>query len=135
MAIDARWEDQGGLYRKYSGTLSIEDIMYANLKAMGDHRSDELRYVIADFLDVKRSSIGPDDISKITLFDQPAVRTLRCLKIAFIVRGETQQALAHLYERESRESTAWQCRSFASAEDARSWLAVDLKLPQLALSC
>ncbi len=135
MAIDARWEEQGGLYRKYSDTLSIEDIMYANMKAMGDHRSDELRYVIADFLDVKRSSIGPDDISKITLFDQPATRTLQYLKIAFIVRGETQQALAKLYELESRDGTSWQCQSFSCVGDARAWLAVDVKLPQLALSC
>lgn len=138
MAIESSWEEAGGLYWKYSGTLVIEDIMRANLKVMGDHRMDEVRYVIADFHDVERSSISPDDVIKIAVFDEAATRSLRCLKIAFVVHGETQQALAKLYELKSREGTSWEYRSFSCAEDARAWLSVaigaNIKEPQLTMS-
>ncbi len=121
MAIKVEWEGRHGLYRKYYGTLAIEDIMKANLEFIGDERSDDLRYVIADFLDVEKSSIGAADISKISIFDKPAERNIQRLKIAFVVRGETQQALARLYQHESADNS-WECEVFDSVEEARKWI-------------
>ncbi len=127
MAIHSQWVGAVGaygLYRKYTGSLKIEDIMQANIAVMGDARSDDMRYIVADFLDLEQSAISIDDVIKISTFDKPATRQIHRLKIAFVVRGETQQALARLYEFQTPTS-AWQFELFDCLDDARQWATSD----------
>jgi hypothetical protein len=121
VGTEANWEGAHGLYRKYFGTLRIEDIIQENLSVIGHEKSDDLRYVIVDFLDVERSSINEDDMEKMSAFDQPAARIIKNLKIAFVVRGETQSALATLYGLDIPSAT-WEYRLFDSVEAARQWV-------------
>ncbi len=122
MATKVVWIGQNGIYRKFYDTLTVEDVMQENLLVLGDPRSDDLRYLIADFTAVTDSSITTKDAGDISLFDKPAAFSIKQLKIAFVVSGEAQQALVRLYELNAVDSN-WEFEIFETIEAAREWVA------------
>ena len=122
MAYRIQWEKKG-LCRTYFGSVTGDEIIEANCSAVGDSRFDELNYIIADFLRVTASDIDVEDMRKIAAMNYAASKTNPHVKFAIIATDENLQALAALFEFESKElKVSWETALFSTEAAAREWL-------------
>lgn len=61
MPCEIIWEPSG-VWRRFSGRMCAEDLLYSIEVVHGDPRFDALRYSFNDFLDVTESDIDPDSL-------------------------------------------------------------------------
>lgn len=61
MPCEIIWEPRG-VWRRFSGRMSAEDLLQSIEAVHGDPRFDALRYSLNDFLDVTQSDIDPDTL-------------------------------------------------------------------------
>ena len=61
MPCEIIWEPRG-VWRRFNGRMSAEDLLRSIEVVHGDPRFDDLRYSLNDFLDVTVSEIDPDTL-------------------------------------------------------------------------
>ena len=61
MPCEITWEPRG-VWRRFNGCMSAEDLLRSIEVVHGDPRFDDLRYSLNDFLDVTVSEIDPDTL-------------------------------------------------------------------------
>lgn len=119
MAYENCWYYHG-LYRKFTGVLTGEDIAHSNLALHGDARFDDLRFIINDFLDVESAQFSEHDIDLIAHTDRIAQLDSRNVKIAIIANTPDLIEMAAKYMQEM-EAAQFACKLFDDPTKARHW--------------
>lgn len=114
------WEENG-LYRKFIGNITGEEILTSNLTIHGDSRFDNLKYVINDFTQIVEFDADEIDILKISTIDKVGSRSNSYLKIAIVATSEPLLVCAHLYCKQMLDSPLG-CKIFNHVDDAYRWL-------------
>ena len=114
------WEAEG-LYRKFTGTISGEEILESNFELHQHPNFQAISYVINDFTAVTGHSIETAHTKVYASTDEIIANTKGQLKIAIVVTQEPLIALANHY-REEMIGNRFECDIFQTIEDAREWI-------------
>jgi len=114
------WESEG-LYRKFVGEISGDEILESNYELQADPNFQEIKYIINDFTEVTGHSIETAHTKAYATSDDIISNTKGKLKIALVVIQPSLMALANSYLEEMR-GKLFECEMFQSIEDARKWV-------------
>ena len=114
------WEP-AGLYRKFTGTISGEEILESNFDLHRDSKFQTIKFIINDFTEVIEHSIEVIHTKVYASSDEIISNTKGKLKIALVVTQEPLIALANSY-REEMIGKRFECNIFKTIEDAREWV-------------
>lgn len=121
MSYIINWEENG-VYCKFSGAVSGNELIQCNGDLYGDARFDDVKYELFDMLDVTELTIKPIDVKKVAGCDRAASRRIRPnVKCALVAIDEHAHILSKVYQSEISESS-WEGRDFTTIKDAREWL-------------
>lgn len=124
MSHQNTWEENG-LYRVFTDTVTGEEILTSNLSIHGDYRFDDIKYVINDFTRAVEFEAAELDILKISTIDNVAARSNSYLKIAIVVKSESQLNWVHQYQKQMRNSPL-KCEIFGTVNEAYEWVSKSL---------
>lgn len=113
------WEPEG-IYWHFSGAVSAAEAKQSNLDVYGNPRFDDIRYQIADFLDVTSFHADDADLHEISTIDGVAAIYSRAVKVALIATDPKVIRLLEAYC-QTIAGTPWQARIFHNLEEGRSW--------------
>ena len=121
MAYELAWEDNG-VYWKYSGNVSGNEIIDASTSIYGDARFIALKYKFVDFLDVVNFEI---DHSKLALIDYQHLAAERAnpyLKNVILIKpGQMFTQMANEFAAFFNK-TSWEVRVFTDLNEANDWI-------------
>lgn len=120
MSYETTWEPSG-VYWRYFGTLTAEDMFLSNQEVYGDPRFDHLGYQIADLLEVEEVELEPRKVRLLAAMDRAASEMNSRIRCAIVARGGTAQAIAEAY-RDARVGPPWPVEIFEELELARAWV-------------
>lgn len=120
MPYEAIWEDKG-IYWKYQGILTGDDLLQSNMNIYGDSRFDNLRYQLVDMLDVESFDVETEAMEAVTAMDEAASQTNPSLIIAVVSAHIQAKQLVELYET-TTGGAPWETEIFESVEEARAWI-------------
>lgn len=120
MPYEAIWEDKG-IYWKYQGILTGDDLLQSNMNIYGDSRFDNLRYQLVDMLDVESFDVETEAMEAVTAMDEAASQTNPSLIIAVVSAHIQAKQLVELYET-TTGGAPWETEMFESVEEARVWI-------------
>lgn len=121
MAIKDIWESRQTLYTIYSGKVTGEDLVASSLEKSGDARFDDIRFIIADWLQATDIEISPEDVKHLVACLRSISRLCPNAKNASIVnRDETGNSLVAWYKYLA-DDLSWDIGIFHSEEEAREW--------------
>lgn len=120
------WEEKG-IHRRYSGVVALTEVIDNSLQLQGHPKFDDLRYIIADFLDIDQAVFDAEtfqeQIETHAHINAVAAKSNPHIRIAVIATDETTQALTEFYQLQAKSGIMpWEMRLFHSLDDARSWL-------------
>ena len=123
MSHENTWESNG-LYRKFTGSLTAEDILDANIDLWIDPHFNSIEYLINDFSSITGHSILVKDTRVYAFMDDILSETKEQLKIALVVNNNKGSLLplANHYCEEMKDKL-FECDTFLNIEDARKWVA------------
>lgn len=113
------WES-GGLYRKFTGTITGEEILKSNFELHMDLKFQTINYIINDFSEVIDHSIETIHTKVYASTDEVSSNTKGKLKIALVVTQDSLIALANNYRKEMINNR-FECNIFQTIDDARKW--------------
>jgi len=119
MGYKLSWEPRGVVLR-FSGRVTISDILNASNAYQGNRWYDELLYVIADYSQITDCGARPNDIDDVWAVDYGAKRSNNKIKKAIVTTSPDVVALARRYA--SAPDPAFPVEVFAKEADARAWL-------------
>ena len=108
----------GGLYRKFTGAISGEEILESNFDLHPEFQ--KINYIINDFTEVIEHSVDVIHTKVYASTDEIISDAKGKLKIALVVTQEPLIALADSY-REEMIGNRFDCNIFKTIEDAREW--------------
>lgn len=114
------WE-QNGVYWKYSGKISGQEIIDASTAVYGDSRFDDLRYKLADFLDAETIEMSDDELMVLAFQHRASERANSNIKNAIVVRPEFNELAKHFVS--FFDDSSWLVKVFHEREEANNWLA------------
>lgn len=121
MAIEEIWETKDILRVVYSGTVSGPELLESSLKLSGDARFEDIRLFLADWSDIKRVAISPEDIKQLVACLRSASRLCPHAKNASVIRlNDTSTALLGWYKFLA-DDLSWDVEVFQTEEEARAW--------------
>lgn len=119
MAFELVWETRG-VYKRFYGQVTGEDLLHSVTKVESDHRFDDLRFVINDFLGVDEFSVTEENVLMISAIDSAAATSNPNIRIAIVATDSHIQALGKLYAH--APLTVYPTEIFLNTGDARNWL-------------
>ena len=114
------WESEG-LYRKFTGTITGDEILESNFELHMDSNFQTINYIINDFIEVTDHSIETTHTKVYASTDEIASNTKGKLKIALVVTQDPLITLAKSY-REEMIGNRFECNIFQTIDDARKWV-------------
>ncbi len=114
------WEP-GGLHRKFTGTISGDEILESNFELHTDPNFQTINYIINDFTAVTGHSIEVAHTQAYAITDEIISNTKGKLKISLVVTQKPLIALANSYRKEMI-GNRFECEIFKTIEDARKWV-------------
>ena len=114
------WEP-AGLHRKFTGTISGDEILESNFGLHSDPDFQTINYIINDFTEVTGHSIEVIHTKVYASTDEIVSNTKGNLKIALIVTQGPLIALAESYSEEMK-GNRFECAIFQTIDDARKWI-------------
>ena len=120
MSCEKVWEPQG-LYRKFSGDISLVEILESNLEDHSDHRFPDIDYVIDDMSEITSLSLADHDTAAIAKVNDMFAATKHRFKIAICIQDNPMQKKIAQGFQEQMEDTPFQCGVFLNLTDARVW--------------
>lgn len=121
MDVENIWEENYGLYRKYTGKVTGEALIESVLWLGGEEQADRLRYLIVDLSEADDGGLTDENIRAVSYYNLAISKSIPFLKYALVVpQLETPQALAALYELHA-EKLPWKTRVFNTVDAARLW--------------
>ena len=119
MSYKLIWQN-GGVYWKYTGNVSGQEIIEATTVIYGDSRFDNLKYKLVDFIDIERLDVDKKEVALLAFQHQSAATYKENIKNALVIRPELSE-LAHKFVEFSNESH-WPIKVFDNMDDANVWL-------------
>jgi len=110
-----------GLYRKFSGHVSGEEILESNFQLHRHPCFRKIRYVINDFSDISSDSIEIDHTAAYATSDRIIAHAKGSLRVALVVTQPSHHDLARHY-REMMQGTHFSCEIFDQLAAAREWV-------------
>ncbi|MCK4675470.1 MAG: hypothetical protein KAT61_06110 [Gammaproteobacteria bacterium] len=113
------WEPVG-IYWKYYGNISGEDVIDASTSIYGDQRFDTLKYKLVDFLDVESIKMDKDEVALIAYQHRSAERSNPYVKNAIVIKSsgsEMAKKFAAFFS-----DSSWEVRIFQDLDEANNWL-------------
>ena len=120
MPFTNTWETDG-LYRKFTGVISGEEILASNFELHVEPRFQKIKYVINDFTDITGHSIETGHTKIYATTDEIISNTKGKLKIALIVIQDPLIPLANSY-RDQMVGKLFECEIFKTLDKARQWV-------------
>lgn len=118
MAYDLVWEDNG-VFWKYSGNVTGDEIIDASTSIYGDARFITLKYKFADFVDVVNIEIDESQLALIAYQHLAAERANPYLKNAILIKSGHR--MAHAFASFFSKSS-WEVKVFTDLNEANNWL-------------
>lgn len=119
MAYENNWLTDG-LYRTFTGDIAASDILDANLRLHKDPRFSRMAFIINDFTSVTSIKLETEHTEVYATTDELVSITKGKLKIALLVKGEQQRALAEHY-RELMRDKRFSAEVFEDKNEATNW--------------
>lgn len=119
MSHQDKWE-KDGLYRHFTGKVSGEEILDANLNIQGDVRFLDIKYVINDFTQTTEFDSTKTDVAKIVTFDNVVSISKKQLKIAIVATLDSLLPWVNLYC-EKMQNAPYDVKVFDNMNDALQW--------------
>ncbi len=120
MTCQIIWE-KDGVYWKYSGNVSGDEIVEASTSIYGDPRFSTMKYKFVDFLDVEHIEISDDQLALIAYQHLATERANPYLKNAILAKSDDNLSLA--YEFASYfDKSSWAVRVFTDQDEADKWV-------------
>jgi len=123
MAYDIFWEKRG-VYRRYSGFISSEELAESILAVEHDVRFDTIRYVINDFIACERIAYSPQKIMEISAIDGAAEQSNPNIRIAIVADKPDVRAVGEAYVAAGMNTFPTQL--FWTVAEARAWTNEDV---------
>jgi hypothetical protein len=124
MPYQTRWEKEG-VFWKYTGVVTDEDIINSNNEFYGDPRSEESNYQLVDGLDIEQLIISPPSVELLAATDYAAGLSLKPQKVAFVAVKADVLELFQIYIDHAKEyNCRWVCKIFNDIESAREWISI-----------
>ena len=120
MSFEVEWEPRG-VVKRYFGRVTGEDVFAAGIQSQGDHRFDQNRYAINDFLDCTEFVIDRKVLDEIAAFAGAAEISNPNIKIAIV--ATLPAVVAATMEYIGLPLQTYPTRLFATREEARAWIA------------
>ena len=122
MAYQITWKEDAVVFTFY-GELDINEVHKASGTLHGDARFDELKYVIANFLEADLKKIEMTQIEEHAAIDYAASMSVPRIKVALIAKDFSSSAekCTRYIEESKRFGSPWEIRIFSSLEDADAW--------------
>lgn len=114
------WEPEG-VYRHFSGDVSIQQRRASVLAIAADRRFDGLRYAITDYLDVAAYETTPESTAEMAAMHIGPLFTNPRLLIATV--AERPDILAGIHEFMGHGFIQAPYEVFATVPEARAWIA------------
>ncbi|MCX7166297.1 MAG: hypothetical protein NTV11_08470 [Rhodocyclales bacterium] len=119
MSYQLAWEPCGVVLH-FSEQITIRDILNASIEYEKDAQFDNLRYVIANYLQIEGCDVEPNQIDDIWAVDWGAKQSNGKIKKAIVTTSPKVIALAKRYS--SASALAFPVKVFTTEADARAWL-------------
>lgn len=117
------WLEQNtGLHKKFSGDISIVDVLKENNELFSSPHFDGLNYVIYDFTDTTNETFRSEQTEAIAKVAQLRANTKEHLKVALISRNNPESTLAANQFCEKMKVCHYLCHVFHSLAEARVWI-------------
>ena len=114
------WEPDG-LYRKFIGEVSGDEILNSNFELHTDPNFSSIKYIINDFSEITGHSINFAHTKAYAITDRIVSNSKGKLKIALVVVHDELIALANNYS-EHMKDAQFECDIFNSIKSARRWV-------------
>lgn len=114
------WETEG-LYRKFTGYVSGEEILKSNFELHAHPDFNKLKYIINDFTEMSDHSIEIAHAKVYATTDDVVSVTKGALKIALLITQADLLILANNYRVHLKNET-FECEIFKTIEEARAWI-------------
>ena len=119
MPYKLTWEPSG-IYRQYSGDVSIAERRASFDEICGDSRFDDLRYAITDYLTVREYEVTRNATAEIAaLHIGPLATNPRIVIAAVAERPDIVSAIQEFIDHGFTRATY---RIFSSVDEARQWI-------------
>lgn len=118
MAYELVWE-KNGVYWKYRGKVTGNEIVDASTSIYGDIRFGTLKYKFVDFLDVDSVEIDKSQLALIAYQHLAAERANPYLKNAILVKSG--QKIAHEFAA-FFDKSSWEVKVFTDRDEANEWV-------------
>ena len=118
MSYQLNWEPKG-VFWKYNGDVTGQEIIDATSQIYGDARFDDLKYKIVDFLAVNSIKMGESDIALIAYQHKAAELSNPSVKTAILI--ERGNRYVEQFVSFFKDST-WEVEVFENENDANIWL-------------
>jgi hypothetical protein len=119
MSVEIVWEPEG-VWRKFHGTLTSEDLLRSVTLVHGDWRFDRLRYSLNDFLAVERLDLDRSAIEEAAAQAIGAMHSNHRLIMAMVATNPEVIEAVRLFM--SSPLSSFPAAFFTTAEEARLWL-------------
>ena len=121
MAHELVWESNG-VYWKYSGNVTGNEIIDASTSIYGDARFITLKYKFVDFFDVKNFEMDQSQLALIAYQHLAAERANPYLKNVILIKpGQKFTQMAHEFAA-FFDKSSWEVKVFTDLEEANSWV-------------
>lgn len=116
--IKEYWPIQGVLYIQYLELVSGSELVSHALEKSGDPRFDELRFIISDWTQVRKTEINPQDVKELVACLVPMSNLCPTARNASVVkRNDTGLGLAAWY-RHLGDQVRWPMDIFHDTKEA-----------------
>jgi hypothetical protein len=123
------WEADGVEIR-YSGVVSDDDILQANLGIVKNPEFESIKFEIGNYSNVTKFSVSSDIVRWVAEYDRRASKRNPSVRVALVGESLELRGLVNMYliHRDSDGGT-WDQRQFATLEKARAWVADSARRP------
>ena len=122
MTIKLEWETKQLLVMQYTGVVQGQELLDISLKLSGDPRFDDLRFILSNWANVKKTKVSTKDVKNLAAYVSAMAKTNGNIKNATVVSNtEEGEALATFYEHLT-QGISWQVAHFKEEKAARAWL-------------
>ena len=120
MSHTTTWESNG-VYRKFNGLVTGEEILESNFKLQTDPRFGAINYIMNDFTKVTEHSVTLADTNAYAITDEIAANKKPNIKIAIVVTKKDLFDLADTYC-DLMKAMKFDAKIFKTTEQARHWV-------------
>lgn len=118
MSYTLTWEP-GGVYWKYSGVITGEEIIEGSTAIYGDERFDDLTYKLVDFTDAELIKMSQEQMEIIAYQHKAAQASNYYIKTAIVVNSGS--TLAYSFAKFFKD-LKWDVEVFEELDKANEWL-------------